>query len=146
VERDQFVSWLFNLQIPVNDNWLLLGDFNFIRSHENLNKSGGDTNDMFLFNEIIGHLGLLELPMKRRKYTWSNMEDSPLLEQLDWFFTSNNWISHYPNSMVLALAKTGSDNVPCVVIIDTLIPKARLFRFENYWVDMPGFKKCVTDS
>jgi hypothetical protein len=80
VERDQFVSWLFNLQIPVNDNWLLLGDFNFIRSHENLNKSGGDTNDMFLFNEIIGHLGLLELPMKRRKYTWSNMEDSPLLE------------------------------------------------------------------
>jgi hypothetical protein len=74
------------------------------------------------------------------------MEDSPLLEQLDWFFTSNNWISHYPNSMVLALAKTGSDNVPCVVIIDTLIPKARLFRFENYWVDMPGFKECVADS
>uniref|UniRef100_A0A453G251 Uncharacterized protein n=1 Tax=Aegilops tauschii subsp. strangulata TaxID=200361 RepID=A0A453G251_AEGTS len=41
-----------------------------------------------IFNEIIGHLGLLELPIKGRSYTWSNMQDDPLLEQLDWFFTS----------------------------------------------------------
>uniref|UniRef100_A0A453BG26 Uncharacterized protein n=2 Tax=Aegilops tauschii subsp. strangulata TaxID=200361 RepID=A0A453BG26_AEGTS len=41
-----------------------------------------------IFNEIIGHLGLLELPIKGRSYTWSNMQDTPLLEQLDWFFTS----------------------------------------------------------
>jgi hypothetical protein len=85
-----FVSWLFNLQIPLCDNWLLLGDFNFIRSQLNRNKPGGDTNDMFLFNDIIGHLGLLELPLKGRKYTWSNMQNNPLLEQLDWFFTSMN--------------------------------------------------------
>jgi hypothetical protein len=136
-ERDLFVSWLFNLQIPLSDNWLLLGDFNFIRSHENRNKPGGDTNDMFLFNDIIGHLGLLELPLKGRRYTWSNMQNNPLLEQLDWFFISTNWISDYPNSMVLSLANTGSDHVPCVVVIDTSIPKTKLFRFENYWVDMP---------
>jgi hypothetical protein len=61
----------------------LLGDFNFIRAADNRNKPGGDINDMFLFNEIIGHLGLLELPLKSRKYTWSNMQSNPLLEQLD---------------------------------------------------------------
>jgi hypothetical protein len=77
---------------------------------------------MLLFNEIIGHLGLLELPLKGRKYTWSNMQDNPLLEQLDWFFTSSNWISVYPNSIVLPLAHTKSDNVPCVVNIDTFNP------------------------
>uniref|UniRef100_A0A453L8B1 Uncharacterized protein n=1 Tax=Aegilops tauschii subsp. strangulata TaxID=200361 RepID=A0A453L8B1_AEGTS len=58
-------------------------------------------NDIFIFNEIIGHLGLLELPIKGRAYTWSNMQDNPLLEQLDWFFTSANWISVYPMSQVL---------------------------------------------
>jgi hypothetical protein len=42
-------------------------------------------NDMFIFNEIIDHLGLLELPIKGRSYTWSNMQCDPLLEQLDWF-------------------------------------------------------------
>jgi mannosylglycoprotein endo-beta-mannosidase len=146
IERDNFVRWLYNLQIPISENWLLVGDFNFIRSHENRDKPRGDTSDMFLFNEIIGHLGLLELPLKGRAYMWSNMQEEPLLEQLDWFFTSSNWISDYPNSMVFPLANTGSDNVPCVINIDTNIPKAKKIRFENYWVDMPGFQECVASS
>jgi hypothetical protein len=45
--------------------------------------------------------------------------------------------------MVLPFAKKGSNHVPTVVNIDTSIPKARIFRFENYWVDFPGFKECV---
>jgi hypothetical protein len=74
LERDEFVQWLYNLVIPVDSLWLLLGDFNFIRSTENRNKPGGDINEMFLFNDIIGHLGLIELPLKGRLYTWSNMQ------------------------------------------------------------------------
>uniref|UniRef100_A0A453P9U5 Uncharacterized protein n=1 Tax=Aegilops tauschii subsp. strangulata TaxID=200361 RepID=A0A453P9U5_AEGTS len=58
-------------------------------------------NDIFIFNEVIGHLGLLELPIKGRSYTWSNMQDNPLLEQLDSFFTSANWITCYPSTQVL---------------------------------------------
>lgn len=110
------------------------------------NKVGGDINDMFLFKEVIGHLGLLELPLKGRAYTWSNMQKNLLLEQLDWFFTGSNWISEYPNSLVLPLAKIGLDHVPCVVNIDTSIPKTKLFRFENYWVESPGFMECVSRS
>ena len=78
--RDDFVQWLYHLQIPVDANWLLLGDFNFLRSMENRNKPGGNVNDMLLFNEVIGHLGLIELPLKGRRFTWSNMQDAPLLE------------------------------------------------------------------
>jgi hypothetical protein len=145
-ERDNFVSWLYNLQIPIDANWLILGDFNFIRSQDNRNMRGGDLNDMFLFNEIIGHLGLLELQLKGRKFTWSNKQNIPLLEQLDWFFTSSNWILIYPNTMVFPLAHSGSDHVPCVVSIDTNIPKAKIFWFENYWVQMLGFLDCVKES
>jgi hypothetical protein len=47
---------------------------------------------------------------------------------------------------VLPLAKTGSDHVPCVLNIDTNIPKVKIFRFDNYWVDLPGFKECVANS
>jgi exonuclease III len=83
VDRDNFVSWLYNMSIPSVENWILLGDFNFMRSPENRNKDGGNINDMFIFNEIIGHLGLLEFPLKGRAYTWSNMQRNPLLEQLD---------------------------------------------------------------
>jgi hypothetical protein len=83
IQRDNFAHWLHSLNIPAQSNWLLVGDFNFIRSQENRNKPGGDIHEMLLFNEIIGHLGLLELPLKGRKYTWSNMQENPLLEQLD---------------------------------------------------------------
>src|SRR4051812_15771519 len=113
---------------------------------DNKNIPGGDVNDMFIFNEIIGHLGLLELPLKGTRFTLSNMQDDPLLEQLDWFFTSSNWISVYPASQVLPLAKTASDHVPYVVIINTSIPKANIFRFENHWVQMDGFLDCVRES
>lgn len=107
---------------------------------------GGDLNDIFIFNEIIGHLGLLELPLKGRSFTWSNVQDNPLLEQLDWFFTSSDWISCYPMTEVLPLARTTSDHVPCVITIKTSIPKSNLFRFENYWVVLDGFLECVKQS
>ncbi|XP_073357994.1 uncharacterized protein [Aegilops tauschii subsp. strangulata] len=116
------------------------------KSLDNKNLPGGDINDIFLFNEIIGHLGLLELPLKGRSFTWSNMQQNPLLEQLDWFFTTADWISHYPNTVVNQLARTASDHVPCVVSIDTTIPAAKTFRFENFWFDMPWFMDCVTKS
>jgi hypothetical protein len=74
------------------------------------------------------------------------MQSVPLLEHLDWFFISANWVSDYPNTMLLPLAKTGSDHVPCVVTIGTNIPKFKLFRFENYWMDLPGFNECVQNS
>jgi hypothetical protein len=51
-----------------------------------------------------------------------------------------------PNSLVLPLAKIRSDHVPCVVNIDTSIPKAKLFRFGNYWVELPCFLECVSKS
>jgi hypothetical protein len=120
-----------------------MGDFNFIRSVDNRNKPGADMNDIFLFNSIISHLGLVELPLKGRAFTWSNMQDSPLLQQIDWFFTSCQWSLSFPNTEVLPLAKSTSDHVPCVVKIATAIPKAKIFRFENHWIQQPGFFELV---
>jgi hypothetical protein len=48
--------------------------------------------------------------------------------------------------MVFPLAKIGSDHVPCVLNVDTNIPKTTLFRFDNYWVNMPGFLECGKSS
>jgi hypothetical protein len=45
----------------------------------------GGIQDSLIFSNIISHLGLIELPLKGRNYTWSNMQAAPLLEQIDWF-------------------------------------------------------------
>ena len=39
--RDAFVHWLHHIQIPQDELWLFLGDFNFIRSMDTRNMPGG---------------------------------------------------------------------------------------------------------
>jgi hypothetical protein len=60
-----------------------VGEYNFIRSPKNINKPRGNVNDMLLFNDFIRGQNLTELPIKGRKFSWSNMQEDPLLEQLD---------------------------------------------------------------
>ena len=52
--------------------------------------------DTLIFNDIIGHLGLVELPLKGQAFTWSNMQQDPLLEQLDWFLHMLTGLSPTP--------------------------------------------------
>ena len=39
--------------MPDQTEWIIVGDFNLIRRPEDRNREGGDTNEMFLFNEAI---------------------------------------------------------------------------------------------
>lgn len=146
LERDVFVQWLNDLDIDANDNWIVMGDFNFYRSLENRNKPGGDINDIFIFNEIISNLGLLEVPLNGRNYTWSNMQDNPLLEQLDWVFISPAWSINFPFTQALALAKHISDHASLKIQIQTSVPRANVFRFENFWVKHDGFSQQVLNA
>ena len=86
-----FINWFKGHEIDDSMNWIFLGDFYFYRSLNNHNRPGGNLADTLVFNDAIGHLGLIELSLKGRAYTWSNMQSDPLLEQLDWFFTLPNW-------------------------------------------------------
>lgn len=132
-----------DLDILAINHWLFLGDFNFYRSLKDRNRPVGNLNDTLVFNDIIGSLGLVEIPLKGRAFTWSNMQQTPLLEQLDWFFTTVEWTTSFPDTLALPLAKTTSDHIPCKISIGTTIPKSNIFRFENYWPEHPGFFDVV---
>lgn len=55
------------------------------------------------------------------------------------FYHSFSWTSSYPNTLVKSLSRVVSDHIPCVVQIETSIPKTNLFVFENFWVEHEGF-------
>lgn len=141
-----FINWFKSHEIHDSCNWIFLGDFNFYRSLNNRNRPGGNLADTLIFNDAIGHLGLIELPLKGRAYTWSNMQSDPLLEQLDWFFTSLNWTLDYPNTEVLPLAKITLDHIPCKIAISTRIPRSNIFCFENFWAEHDSFLTTVQES
>jgi hypothetical protein len=87
---------------------------------------------MLSFNAAISNLGVEELKLYGNKFTWINKQESPMLERLDWFFASSSWITNYSGSSVQTLSRDISDHNPCLITISTDIPKAMIFRFENY--------------
>jgi hypothetical protein len=84
-DKLEFLRWIKNISMPDSRSWIIVGDFNLIRRPENKNKTGGDSTLMMAFNETISKLGIIELPLSRQKFTWSNKQQHPLLERLDWF-------------------------------------------------------------
>ena len=98
---------------------------------------------MLLFNEAITNQVLVELPLHGRQFNWSNMQKNPLLVKLGWFFTSSSWMTSFPNTIVLPLARPISDHFPCVIKIGTAVPKAKVYRFENYWLQHSNFEQVV---
>lgn len=139
----EFLAWLDGTHIPEDADWLIVGDFNLIRSLENMNKPEGNISEIMQFNAVISNLGLVDIPLKGRKYTWSNMQDDPLLERLDWFFTSASWTLSYPNTLAFPLARSTFAHVPCVIKIQTTMPKSNIFRFENWWLQQDSFMPLV---
>lgn len=139
-----FVPWLYNFDTSEFEDWNLAGDFNLIRSPENRNVSGANVNNKLLFNDLIQHLDLVDVPFHGQNYTWSNMQDTPLLEKLDWVFTSSSWTLSYPNTLVQTLGRPTSDHCPFVIKIGTSIPKSNVFRFENFWVTCPSLLDVVS--
>jgi hypothetical protein len=141
--RQDFLNWMNDIDMPVDTNWLLVGDFNLLRRLSDRNKDGGNIHDMLSFNATLSNLRLEELKLFGNKYTWTNKQESPLLERLDWFFASCTWIAQYPGSFVKTLSRDISDHSPCLVSVSTGIPKAKSFRFENYWMLHKDFMQIM---
>lgn len=140
-----FINWLKDIQMPQDVDWMILGDFNLIRRQEDRNRPGDSLSEILLFNDSISSLGLNEIMLQGRKYTWSNMQPSPLLEKLDWVFTSSSWTLSYLNISAKALDMLLSDHTPFVVIVSTNIPRSSIFRFENHWLCSDEFNTIVSD-
>jgi hypothetical protein len=79
----EFLDWFANIDMSDGTDWLIVGDFNLIRRQNDRNKPGGNVQKMMSFNEAISNLGVGELKLYGNRFTWTNKQESPLLERLD---------------------------------------------------------------
>jgi endonuclease/exonuclease/phosphatase family metal-dependent hydrolase len=110
-----FLSWFKNIGMPDSQSWIIMGDFNLIRKPENRNKAGGDNSMMMAFNDAIRKLEIIELPLYGQEFAWTNKQQHPLLERLDWFFVSHAWSLEFPGTLVQTLTR---DFRPCPLCSD----------------------------
>ncbi|CAN6253863.1 unnamed protein product [Urochloa humidicola] len=145
-DKEAFLLELSNSSPTDSTPWLLLGDFNLTRTPEDKNNSNFHATEANLFNETLHALGLIELPLLDRAYTWSNKREIPTLVRLDRAFINLSWDEHYPNSTLLSLTRFTSDHVPLKLTVSTTIPRSQLFRFENSWLVSPLFRQAMVDT
>lgn len=76
--RVELTDWFKSVDIDLDEDWIILGDFNMYRYPKNRNRPGANLATMSLLNNSISFLGLTEIPLQGRKFTWSNMQTPPL--------------------------------------------------------------------
>jgi len=95
------------------------------------------------FNDAISDLGLIDIPLLDRLFTWSNHRATPTLARLDRVFYNNSMSLIFPNSSLTSLPKPTSDHTPILLTVSTSIPKPNLFRFENGWLKDRDFLPSI---
>lgn len=49
----------------------------------------------------------------------------------------------YPETVAVTLSRNTLDHVPCLITIRTHVPKANVFRFENFWMKYQHFDQIM---
>jgi hypothetical protein len=86
-----------------------------------------------VFNDMIWELALQEIPLLDHEFTWSNMQNPPILSKLDRVLINSGWNDSFPNSVVRTLPRITSDHFPIKIEVSTNIPRAQVFRYYNNW-------------
>lgn len=98
------------------------------------------------FKRTIDELQSAQLPLHGRRFTWSNEQDTPTMTRIDHFFGSLEWHELFPNADLQAIASLGSDHSPLLMNGDMEQHVYRGFRFEEYWLSVPGFTEMIQNT
>jgi hypothetical protein len=101
---------------------------------------------MLRFRKAINHLEVKEIPLRGRKYTWSNGQNPPTITRIERAFCTPTWEEVYPLATLQPQSSSSSDHCP-LLLTPLFIPRAQpKFRIESHWPHMPGFIDVVEEA
>jgi exonuclease III len=139
----QFFQELQMVCSACNGPWMIGGDFNLIYQADDKNNDNLNRAMMGRFRRLLNDLQLKELPLLRRKYTWSNERANPTLVRLDWVFCTADWDDGFPDCVLQSSASLISDHCPLLMGLHELTQGKRRFHFESFWTRLEGFMEVV---
>jgi endonuclease/exonuclease/phosphatase family metal-dependent hydrolase len=67
------------------------------------------------FNVLIRDFAVIDVPLRGRRYTWSNRQLAPVFSKLDHVFLSNEWSLEFPMITLQAQVMIVSDHIPIIL-------------------------------
>ena len=126
--------------------WFLCGDFNMIYHAQDKNNGRLDRRCMRRFRAFLNRVNLEELNLVGRRFTWSSERERPTLELLDRMFASMDWFAAFLNHMLMPLSSDCLDHCPLLLQLKVNTDLKRRFRFESFWMKLPGFDDVVATA
>ncbi|GAU27881.1 hypothetical protein TSUD_159750 [Trifolium subterraneum] len=150
-EKRLWVDVIVAKQVEVADWWCVVGDFNSVRAADERRRSGElppsamNCEDSKWFNLFIQRLGLIDLPLLGRKFTWVQ-PNGACMSRLDRILVSPNWSVEWGDVKLWALPRDISDHCPIILRYQNFDWGPKPFRFNNHWLKNKGFKEVVAGS
>ncbi|XP_022014380.1 uncharacterized protein LOC110913868 [Helianthus annuus] len=126
---------------PTGGKWVIVGDFNAVRSQEERKRSKFKPVCSDNFNNFIFANGLLEYPMQGRKFTCIR-DNGRKLSKLDRFLVCSEFFNRWPSACVRVLPSRLSDHCPIILELVDLKFGPRPFRVFTSWIGKPGFEEA----
>ena len=142
-EKEDFWEELRAIRGLWEDPWCIGGDFNIVRFLKERRNAPRLTTEMRRFSEVIRDLGLRDFPLTGGHFTWIGGLNSQAASRLDHFLVSDQWKDHFSAITQSTLPRLVSDHNPIVLEVGGFSLGKSLFRFENTWLKIEGFKDLV---
>jgi hypothetical protein len=128
--------------------WILLGDFNIIRTISETTSQNPNTHTMLDFNNMIHDLELSEVRLNGRSFTWSNKKPIPSFSKLDIVLLFHHWnsLTNQIPTLTYLLAPT-LDHAPLNLKFRKIDNNAyKAFHFERHWIKFTETKDLVNNA
>ncbi|XP_060203004.1 uncharacterized protein LOC132631444 [Lycium barbarum] len=110
----------------------------------------GERKALWNYLEIVSteNCGLLELPTKGSRYTWSDKQGNDrIFSKIDWVFVNTDWLNNMPAFSAQVLPEGISDHCPVKIApLDDPRRVRQPFQYCNVWSSHPSFLDNVNEG
>lgn len=103
------------------------------------------TSEMEEFEDFIDDMGLVNIPLIGRKFTWHRANGTSM-SRLERLLLSEDWLAQWEDLSQWGLQRTISDHCPILLKSTSINWGPKPFRVLNCWLMNSEFLKFVSDS
>jgi hypothetical protein len=98
------------------------------------------------FRALVDDLEVKAIHLHGLKFTWSSGTANPTQTKIDHILVTWEWELTHADAHMQAMSSSMSDHCPLLLSCSPFHHKYKGFRFEAWWLKMPGLKELVTES